>query len=328
MKNVSDKHRILIVEDDADNAATMSDIVRSMGFDCRVVATLDEVAAAFDEYAPCAVLQDMQIPHAAGARPHEKAGETSIRLVRERSNGKTRVPIVVVTAWRSDPDFVWEISELECDGFVTKGKIEALGGKLGVALGKTGRGEHGNCDACNAASAPKRAGSRAGAGGDDSDGDAGALHVATLYAHDRYGVGIDESELRAIVAKRAEYDLFLDAVTEDARGWRAGKRDYDGAFQETWVGEMSAGILLELVEAKRALRADGMKKLRLSGHQSAVRLVQKARLAVDVHLRVGGKESRTEWRSIKTVGEKGALGFEFAPGTGVKFGVIGRRGRR
>ena len=46
-----------------------------MDMDCRVVATLEEVRACLEEgFEPCGVLPDMQIPHAAGARPHEKGG--------------------------------------------------------------------------------------------------------------------------------------------------------------------------------------------------------------------------------------------------------------
>jgi hypothetical protein len=53
-----------------------------------------------------------------------------------------------------------------------------------------------------------------------------------------------------------------------------------------------------------------------------VRLVQQARKAVDVRLMVAGKESRTEWRSIHTVGGKGGMGFVFEPRAGVRWAVM------
>ena len=71
----TDRHTVLIVEDDPQNAQTLRDIVGAMDMDCRVVATLEEVRALLASgFAPCAILQDMQIPFAAGARPHEEGG--------------------------------------------------------------------------------------------------------------------------------------------------------------------------------------------------------------------------------------------------------------
>ena len=72
---MSGRHEILIAEDDAGCAQAMADLVRSMEMDCRVVRTLEEEKAALAERLPCAIVQDMQMPHAAGAQPHEKSGE-------------------------------------------------------------------------------------------------------------------------------------------------------------------------------------------------------------------------------------------------------------
>jgi hypothetical protein len=62
--------------------------------------------------------------------------------------------------------------------------------------------------------------------------------------------------------------------------------------------------------------------LKHGGHESAVRLVQQARKAVDVHVKVGDRESRTEWRSIHTIGGKGQTSFLFDPRPGVRYAVI------
>jgi len=145
---------VLLVEDDPQNAETLRDIVGSMDMDCRVVVTLEEVRALLASgFAACAVLQDIQIPHAAGARPHEKAGESSIALVKARWPGKRRPGIVVVTGFRSDPDFVWAMSELDVDGFCSKSNIQALPDKLHAALKKRGREDHAGCAACDGESA-------------------------------------------------------------------------------------------------------------------------------------------------------------------------------
>ena len=144
------RHEILVVEDNPQNAVTLREMVHSMDMDCRVVDTLDEVRACLASgFEPCAVLQDMQIPHTAGARPHEKSGESSIALIQAFAKGKSRPPILVVTAFRSDPDYVWQMAELEVDGFVAKSNVESLPDKLRAAMKKCGREDHAKCAACN-----------------------------------------------------------------------------------------------------------------------------------------------------------------------------------
>lgn len=135
-----------------------------MSFEARVAATLDEARAIFAEWAPCGVLQDMQIPHAAGARPHDKAGESNIKLVREASRGPRRVAVIVVTAFRSDPDFVWRMADLEADGFVEKTRLDAMPDKLTAALAKNGRADHAHCARCNAESAAGATGATSATG--------------------------------------------------------------------------------------------------------------------------------------------------------------------
>lgn len=301
------RHEILIAEDDAGCAQAMADLVRSMEMDCRVVRTLEEEKAALAERLPCAIVQDMQMPHAAGAQPHEKSGESAMRNARSLSNGARRVPIVVVTAFRSDPDYVWAMSELEAEGFIAKSNLAALADKLAGALKKRGREDHARCAECNDES-------RVGLKGPP----------AMLYAHDRAAVVIDAAEVAAIALRRKEHDLFLDYATEDPRGWLAGYRDHAGAFHETRLGETSAAILVELVKARSPMRADALKPLRGSGRESAVRLVQKARHAVDVRKMVRGKESRTEWRAFHTVGSKQAMEFVFEPPVGMTYAVMVR----
>jgi DNA-binding response OmpR family regulator len=304
------RHYVLIVEDDPKSARVLEENVRSMDFDCRVVTTLEGAKAAYAEREPCAVLQDMEIPHAAGARPHDKAGESNIRAIRAVSSGPKSVPIVIVTALPAKVDFVWRLAKLDANDFVEKANIGALPDKLAEALRRSGREDHARCAECNAASRPTEGAART------------ADVAATLFGPDRHGVAIDAMEMAAVVARRAEYDLFLDFVTDDARGRLAGYRDHDGVFHEAFLGETSAGILAELVQARRVVRADALKRTRGGGQESAVRLVQKARQAVDVHAIVRGKESRTEWRAFHTMGEKGATAFVFEPPVGMTYAVL------
>jgi hypothetical protein len=178
------------------------------------------------------------------------------------------------------------------------------------ALKKRGREDHARCQACEEES---RVGSAAAAA---------TGPTATLFAHDRAGAVISAADVNVLVARRAEHDFFLDFATEDPRGWLAGHRDHAGTFHETRLGETSAAILAELVQAKKPIRADGLKRLRGGGHESAVRLVQKARQAVDVRKIVRGKESRTEWRAFHTLGSKMGAEFVFEPPAGMTYEVI------
>ncbi len=310
----TDRHTVLIVEDDPQNAQTLRDIVGAMDMDCRVVATLEEVRALLASgFAPCAILQDMQIPFAAGARPHEEGGESSIGQVRGRWKGKRSVAIVVVTGFRADPDFVWAMSELDADGFCAKANIETLPEKLRAALKKRGRERHADCAECNAESRVVESMPR------------GAARVfSNEYPRGR---AIGAEEVEAIVKRRAEHDLFLDyASIAGTRGYLAGFRDHRRIFREAFLAETSAAILAELVEAGKPIRADALRRLRHGGHVSAVRLVQKARKEVDVHVMMRGRESAREWRAFHTVGGKGATAFVFEPPAGKNYAVLVREG--
>jgi DNA-binding NarL/FixJ family response regulator len=140
------RHEILVLEDHPGNAAALQDLLGAMDMDCRLVTTLDELRACLATgFKPCGALLDMQVPHTAGARPHEKAGESGIAMVQARWTGDERVPIVVVTAFRSDPEYVWAMAELDVDGFCAKSNIAALPDKLTHALKKAGRGAHAEC---------------------------------------------------------------------------------------------------------------------------------------------------------------------------------------
>ena len=308
--DVSDRHVILIVEDDPQNAAVLGEIVHSMDMDCRIVTTLEDVRALLATgFEPCGLLQDMQIPHTEGARPHEKAGESSIELVKAHWRGQGRVAIVVVTAFRFDPDYVWQMAkELKVDEFVAKADIQSLPRKLRAALKACGREDHAACAGLSKeARAPESL----------------PRDAARLFSHEHpRGLFIGTDEVEAIVKRRAEHDLFLDYARMERAGYLAGYRDHRRAFRETHLNETSAAIVAQLVEAGRALRADAIPRLKSGGHASAVRLVQQTRKVVDVRVMVDGKESRKEWRAIHTVGGKGAMGFVFHPGPGVRYAVI------
>lgn len=156
-----------------------------------------------------------------------------------------------------------------------------------------------------------------------SDAESLPRAAARVFSHEHAkGAPIGREEVERLVQQRAEYDLFLDYASDGERRFLAGYRDHKTVFRERYVTETSAAIVSELVEARKALRADAIPRLKNGGHPSAVRLVQQARKAVDVRLMVSGRESRTEWRSIHTVGKKGGMGLVFDPRAGVTYAVI------
>ena len=314
------RHVGWVIEDHPHAAAVMKEYVQSLDHEVIVSTTLEEVRAVLAERLPCYVLQDIQIPHDAGARPHDKAGESSVRMIRKLSNGPGRVPIIVVTEYRNDPDFVWRMRDLEVDGFVEKSKVEVLPDRVLERLEAAGRADHAACAGCNARSRPAGAGAAAGAVGSGVGAEA---KVARVFSHEGAGVAeVTAAEWAAMVERRGEMDSFLDFVTERERGYLAGATGRDGVFREVWLAETHAGIVAELVGARgKAIRATGMKCLKSAGLGSAVRLVQQARKLVDVNAVVDGRVHRTRWRAFKTEGEKGDLGVRFDPPVGFRWGV-------
>lgn len=151
-----ERHRILIAEDKPESAAVIAEHVSAIDCDYLVVSTLEELQARYDEYDPCGIVNDIQMPTRAGARPNENAGMSGIKFARRRSSGPTRVAIVVLTEYRNDPDFVWEMTELQADQFCEKANIDALGGKLLACLKKNGREDHASCARCSAQSRPSQ----------------------------------------------------------------------------------------------------------------------------------------------------------------------------
>jgi len=142
---VSQRHVVLIVEDNPHAAEVLREMVCSMDFEAVVATTLEEMKQQYVATKPCALLQDIQLPFEAGARPHENAGQASMKFVRTHSNGPGRVVILVVTEHRNDPDFVWKMAKLQADGFVEKSNIKVLPDRLLEALREQGREDHASC---------------------------------------------------------------------------------------------------------------------------------------------------------------------------------------
>ena len=204
----ADTHRAAVCEDHPYARQAICETVASLGHEPIPLATLDEMKAFLAKgELPCYWIQDMEMPHSPGARPHPKVGETGMRMVRAMSNGKYRVPIIVLTGHRSDVDFVMNAGRLEADDFIEKANGEVLGDRILRWLKERGRERHADCAGCNARSRPKEE-----AGEDEPRGEEkGKEPVARLLAHD--GVrAVSAEELERVIARRKE----LDSISQRA----------------------------------------------------------------------------------------------------------------
>jgi CheY-like chemotaxis protein len=313
-------HIAAVCEDNPAALEVICDTVASLNHVPVPLTTLEEIkgflASGRD---PCYWLMDMQMPHAKGARPHEKVGETSMRMVRARSSGEHRMPIIVLTAFRNDSAFVMNVARLEADDFIEKANMADLGDAILRWLKERGREDHASCAACNARSRPAEAREAPKVAGEP---------VARLFSHERKvgSRGLTEAEVAKLIEGRKELHLFVNAMTEEAEGFRAGRRDVEGRYKEVFLQRTQAEIVAELAAARQALRPSAMKCLKRAGlggsATAAVRLVEQARKLVDVNAIVDGRVSRRKWRAIHTVGEKDMRAFWFDPPPGVLWAVL------
>jgi CheY-like chemotaxis protein len=178
-------HRAAVCEDNPHARRAICDEVRSLGHEPVPLGTLAEIQAFLAKgELPCYWLQDMEMPHTEGARPLPSVGKTSMRGLQALSNGKYRVPIIVVTAHRNDPDFVFEMARLEADDFVDKAKMEVLTDRILRWLKERGREDHADCAACNARSRPEAEAGRAGSGTGTGEERGAGEPVARVHTHD------------------------------------------------------------------------------------------------------------------------------------------------
>jgi DNA-binding response OmpR family regulator len=167
---MDDRHVALIVEDDPHIADIEKELVTSMGHKWLHATSLEDVRNAITAGGYCYVLLDMQIPADAVSRPAVVCGETALRLLRRASpqrtdDGKHVLPILIVSGYSRDPEFVSKMFEMDANGFISKPfgeRIEATLAKIHTALERAGREEHSACSAAveaRGAREPARAGS-------------------------------------------------------------------------------------------------------------------------------------------------------------------------
>jgi DNA-binding response OmpR family regulator len=145
---------VLVVEDDAATRASLGEILAARGDDPRLVGTVEEAVAALDEVTFCYLLVDQQLPRDARSPALIGGGERVMAHARKKDRRRNEadfhvLPIVVLTGYSSDSDFVSKTHELGGDTFmnkpVTEDRIETLLDKIRVCLERARRLDHEAC---------------------------------------------------------------------------------------------------------------------------------------------------------------------------------------
>lgn len=250
----SGAHAVLIVEDHPDTAQLLVDLAESLGHAPRVAATLDEVRVHARAGLYCYALVDMEIPARPGAVPLMSNGEAAIQALRaldkrRNDDGYHLFPILVVTGYSTEPEFVVRMYELQASGFVAKPlapRVAYLTDQIRTHLKRAGREDHAACfaaqpeapavanDGVHVVFDAARMGRRAGAllnGKRFTLQDAHLLFLLKLVAaHQaapgqwaaRHGLGAaatsPETPARTVAALREVVPAGFDLVESDRRG--------------------------------------------------------------------------------------------------------------
>ncbi len=148
-------HEALIVEDDPLIAEALGDQVRSLGHTPRFSTTLDDVRAAIREGGFCYVLLDMQFPASAGGRPAVASGTVALdeACACQAARGCPLrdghvLPIIIVTGFSKDSDFVSKMHRRGADAFIEKpffDRYDKIVDTIREELEKGERAEHAAC---------------------------------------------------------------------------------------------------------------------------------------------------------------------------------------
>lgn len=149
---MTDAHVALVVEDDAHIAEELGALVRSLGHTARHVVTLQGVRAEVEKGGFCYVVLDMEIPADELTRPHPVSGRTALSVIRKRfpeRNGTRahKVPVLVLTGYSAEPEFVNQSWREGADDFVhkTMKNLPLVPEHIQAILADAGREDHAAC---------------------------------------------------------------------------------------------------------------------------------------------------------------------------------------
>lgn len=148
---MTDRHRVLIVEDDRATADDLAEFARALDCDPVVVDNKQGALAAFEQGEICVVLLDLQIKREPGSlRGHFEVGNSLLREIRtlysEHVDGSYRLPILVVSGYVSERSAVLEIMKNGASDILEKPLDPSdVSRRVRECLERSGRARHEAC---------------------------------------------------------------------------------------------------------------------------------------------------------------------------------------
>ena len=132
---MSDRTRVLVVEDEANNVEIITRLLKRQGYEPIVAGNADDAVRMARSEQPALVLMDITIPERAGEPAHIEGGLRATRDIKAVA-ATARIPILALTA-RSMPHEQQAMRDAGCDDVAMKpydfqtllATIEALVGK-------------------------------------------------------------------------------------------------------------------------------------------------------------------------------------------------------
>jgi DNA-binding response OmpR family regulator len=148
---MTDRHRVLVVEDDRSTADDLVDLLRSLDCDPVVVDNKASALAKLSQEAFCLALFDLQIKiERDSIKGHIEAGRSLVREARrlypEHAGACYRLPILVVSGYAREVEAAVEVMKDGADDVVQKPlDSREVSGSVRQALERSGRSSHRAC---------------------------------------------------------------------------------------------------------------------------------------------------------------------------------------
>lgn len=148
---MTDRHRVLIIEDDRATAEDLTEFARALNCDPVVVDNKLDALAAFERDEICLVLLDLEIKREPGSlRGHFEVGNSLLREIRtlysEHVDNSYRLPIIVVSGYVGERNAVLEIMKNGASDIIEKPLDPSdVSKRVRECLERSGRARHESC---------------------------------------------------------------------------------------------------------------------------------------------------------------------------------------
>ena len=148
---MTERHRVLIIEDDRATADDLAEFARALDCDPVVVDNKRDALAAFEQGEICLVLLDLEIKREPGSlRGHFEVGNSLLREIRalysEHVDNSYRLPIIVVSGYVGERDAVLEIMKNGASDILEKPlDPSGVSRRVREGLERSGRARHAAC---------------------------------------------------------------------------------------------------------------------------------------------------------------------------------------